>query len=494
MSEEIPQSITGITRIIEQAGRLGIEGVDDITKFADTMARLGVTTTMTADEASRVMAGFAAVVGMPIDEVDRLGSALSLLGNNVSVNEGVIMNFAHRVGSAGAAANLTASEILGLSAGLAHLQLPAEMGGSAVSRVLNEMVLAVETGSSRLEDFGRVAGMSAEQFARSFRNDAMDALLLFFSGLDDFERHGSSVVSMLDELGFNNLRVADTMRRAALSGDHLRNTVEMSTRAFEENTSLMRESEILFSTTESQMQLLENATMRLRVSIGDALTPALNELARGLTGSTNSMTEFVTQNEWLVQGITILTLAMGAGISTLAAYTAAIKVLQVAKTALAAATGSANVALMASPIGAVAKAVTALVVVIGTFTMAQARANERRAEAIRLAEEEAIVNRANAQAIQEQISAFEELERRRANSSGPEETRQINKEILELERSIVEVVGIRADTLDLVNGRYEDQLELIRQIEIEENRKVVRDAQAALERERAYAETRATCN
>jgi len=130
MSEAIPQTINGIAAIVEQAGRLGIEGTDNIERFADTISRLSVTTEMTAVEASRVIAGFAAVVGMPVSEVDRLGSALSLLGNNVSISEGQIMALAHRMGSAGAAAGLSASEIISLSAALGHLQLSAEMGFS----------------------------------------------------------------------------------------------------------------------------------------------------------------------------------------------------------------------------------------------------------------------------------------------------------------------------------------------------------------------------
>jgi len=487
MSTEIPLTVAEISSIVEEAGRLGIEGTENIIKFSRTMALLGATTTMTAHEAARSIAGFAAVVGLPINEVDRLGSALSLLGNNVAVNEGEIMRFAHRTGSAGAAAGLTAYEILGLSAALAHLQLPAEMGGSAISRLLQEITLAVETSNANLENFARVAGKSAEEFSRSWREDVSGTLIYFLAELDNYERHGASVIQLLDEIGIRNLRIADTMRRAALSGEHLNDIMKLSAQAFEANSSLQREAEIRFSTTESQMQLMANATNQLKISIGDALTPALNQMAGATTEATLSATQFIEQNQVLVQTIAVVATMLSTMVGTMAAYTAGVKLLTVAKTALGAAFGVAttgvkgfSAALLLSPAGKIILALTALAGIITTVAMATGAANQRQEENRRIAEENAAAHRESTKALKDYMTAFDELNNRRLQTRGAEETRAVNEDILSIQHQIREAIGAQGRELDLVNGGYAEQRQMLQDILLERRRLELEDARSAM--------------
>src|SRR5699024_6608661 len=73
MSTRIPASFEEIAGAMEIAGRLGIEGSDNIEKFAETVLMMGVATEMSAEDAADSMARF-----MNIKET-LIGSGLRLL-------------------------------------------------------------------------------------------------------------------------------------------------------------------------------------------------------------------------------------------------------------------------------------------------------------------------------------------------------------------------------------------------------------------------------
>src|SRR5699024_2080492 len=58
MSTRIPASFEEISGAMEIAGRLGIEGSDNIEKFAETVLMMGVATEMSAEDAADSMARF----------------------------------------------------------------------------------------------------------------------------------------------------------------------------------------------------------------------------------------------------------------------------------------------------------------------------------------------------------------------------------------------------------------------------------------------------
>ena len=127
---------------------------------------------------------------------------------------------------------------MGLSAALSSVGIEAEMGGSAMSKVMINMQLAVETGNESLKSFAHVAGMSADEFARAYKEDAANALIAFLSGLNDTERLGMSAIAVLDEMEISEVRLRDTLLRAAGASDLFDNSIELANEAFEENTAL----------------------------------------------------------------------------------------------------------------------------------------------------------------------------------------------------------------------------------------------------------------
>lgn len=365
MSERIPLTTTELAGIAEASGQLGI-AKEDLLSFTETMAMLGTATNVTSDEAATMIAQFANVTGLDPDKYENLGSAIVDLGNNSATTESKIMELSQRFAAAASVAGFSETDILGFAAATSSLGIEADAGGSALSKLVSNIQLAVETGDG-LNDFAAVAGMSADAFAQAWGVDAAGATAQFITGLNDTERNGKSAIAVLDEMGLSEVRLRNAVTSLAESGDLLTDSIARSSTAFKENTALSKEATTRYNTTESKIKLLKNSFNNLKVAIGDQLNPALGKLASAGKSVIDWATNMVKENKALVPVITAVVAGlavMAAGITAITlASTIGAKAVAAFKAALDTATGGATFLITA--ITAVIAAFATLVLTLG---------------------------------------------------------------------------------------------------------------------------------
>ena len=277
MSTEVAASSESIAEVMAVAGQLGVAN-DYLVEFTRTMIDLGNSTDIVASEAASALARFANITGMDQSQFDQLGAALVDLGNNYATTESAIVAMAIRLAAAGHQVGLSEAQILGFAAALSSVGIEAEMGGSAFSKALIKMEVAAETGGEALNDFAKVAGMTAKQFKALWDADPAAAFQAFIVGLSKMDEEGASAIVTLQDMEIKEVRLRDTLMRATNATELFANTQVTANRAWAENTALVEEANKRYATTKSRLTNLKNTAALFAQQIGDDMNPVIQRL------------------------------------------------------------------------------------------------------------------------------------------------------------------------------------------------------------------------
>lgn len=302
MSSTMPYAAKDIANIAALAGQLGV-GVNDIRDFTEVMLGLGSATNLTAEDASTLLAQFQNVTGFEADKIKNIASVIVDLGNNSATTEAEIMEMAQRFASAGTLAGLSAPEILGMSAALSSVGIRAEAGGTSLSKLTQNIQKAVETESKDLEKFAKVAGVSADKFAKVWKESPIEAINLFISGLHETYEEGDPVLELLDKVGFSEVRLRNATQALASSEKGLAYYVNMANEAFQDTSAYDTEVGRFLDTTQSSVQILKNNFELLKIQVGEALAPAFDDLVSGAGTFVEKLSLLIEQNPIIIEAI-----------------------------------------------------------------------------------------------------------------------------------------------------------------------------------------------
>lgn len=281
LAKEIPVSVSELAKLGGTAGALNVP-IDKILEFSEVMAKLGVTTNLTSDQAAESIAQIQAIYQSVGQDTDRFAAALVDLGNRGASTESQILELANRLASAGSAIKLSQDEVLAFAAAMANVGINAEAGGSSMSKIFNDISVAVSKGGAEVEKFARFTELGIDGFVKLFEEDASAAIVAFIEGMGKAVESGENLNLMLNDLGFIEHRQARALRDLALSGENLANTLKIAADGWRENTALTKEAAQFFATTYGQLTLLWNRIKDVGVTLFFAFKPAIDSAIEGL--------------------------------------------------------------------------------------------------------------------------------------------------------------------------------------------------------------------
>ena len=294
MSTQVAAGTDEINEVMASGGQLGV-ATEHLSDFTRVMIDLGNSCEdLNAGDAATTIAQFANIMGTSQSQFSNIGSTLVDLGNNFATTEKPIMEMAHRMAGAGKQVGLTEAQVLGFAAALSSVGIEAQMGGSAFSKALIKMEVASATGGDALEDFGKVAGMTGQQFKALWDSDPAAAFQSFIVGLSKLDDEGESAIAVLDEIGIKEVRLRDTMLRAVNATDLFSRAQNMATSAWKKNTALSEEANKRYATTESKLKNLKNTALLFGQQIGDDLNPTIRSL---IDGAEELLQKFLSMDE-----------------------------------------------------------------------------------------------------------------------------------------------------------------------------------------------------
>lgn len=202
--------------------------------------------------------------------------------NNFATTESDIVSMANRLAASGTLAGLTNQEILGLATAMSSVGIEAEAGGTAMTQTLSAIESAVADGGEDLQKFATVAGESAQEFADKWKNHPIEAIQDFIRGLGKLDEKGESATMVLDDMGLSGVRQSNMLKSLALAADTMTGAVDLSNRAWSENTALTNEASTRYETTESKLRMLKNQVVDMAIDFGG---PFVDALKNGLEAS-----------------------------------------------------------------------------------------------------------------------------------------------------------------------------------------------------------------
>jgi len=355
MSLRLPVTAGGLASIAEEAGRLGIKR-GDIEKFTETIVNLAETSTMAAEEAATALARFNAITKNA--DTRALATSLTILGSEFATTESEIMEMGLRIAATGKLIGMSEADILGLSAAMTSVGIAAEMGGTAMSKVLIGIAEAAGEGGDKLNTMASIAGMSADKFRQKFEKDAAGAVNALIKGLNKLEKE--EAFKAVDMLGFSADRTRRMLLTLAGAEDQLTKTLSRSSDAWDDEHALQKLAEKRYKTTGAQLTVLKNRFMEMTRVLGEALIPAVISLLEVIRD------KFLPIIQGWIDAFKATTPAMKATIITVSALAAAIGPLLIVVGALAG-----SVAGLASVLTLVAAhPVVALIAGIAALTLA----------------------------------------------------------------------------------------------------------------------------
>lgn len=281
LAAQLPASHQEIAGVAEAAGQLGIKS-QDVVSFTKTMIDMGESTNLSAEDAASAIAKIANITGLTSDEYQRFGSSVVALGNNFATTESDIVSMANRLAASGTLAGLTNQEILGLATAMSSVGIEAEAGGTAMTQTLSAIESAVAAGGEDLQKFAIVAGESSEEFASKWKNKPVEAIQDFIRGLGTLDERGASATMVLDDMGLSGVRQSNMLKSLALAADTMTGAVDLSNKAWDENTALTNEASTRYETTESKLKMLKNQVVDMAIDFGG---PFVDALKNGLEAS-----------------------------------------------------------------------------------------------------------------------------------------------------------------------------------------------------------------
>lgn len=345
MSKEMPTAAGEIAAVAATAGQLGIQR-DKVMGFTKAIIQLGETSNLVGEEGATMAARFANVTQMNQDNFDRLGSTVVALGNSLATTEKDVMELAGRFAATAKIVGMTEPQILALAGSLSSVGIEAQAGGTAFEKLFIELDLVTKKGGKGLKDFADVAGMSVNQFAALFKEDAAGAIMAFIQGLSDLEGTGTSAIEVLDRMGITEVRQRNALLKASVASDIFARSMKIANEAWQQNNELQEKTAIFYQTTGAQLQMLKNELDAVAMEIGTILVPHLKDGMELLKGWTKAFSELSPEAKETTVKVAALTAAIGPALLAISAVINSLR--NVSRTLMALASGPAAPLVLAA--------------------------------------------------------------------------------------------------------------------------------------------------
>ncbi|TBB53790.1 phage tail tape measure protein [Rhizobium ruizarguesonis] len=296
LSKRVPMSVNGLAQIAAAAGQAGIAG-DDLIKFTEAAAKVGVAFDISADQAGDALAKLMTGLGLTIDQAVLLTDSRNHLSNAQASSAAEILDVVRRVGAQSKQFGFNATQVAAFAS--AMISAGAESDVAATS--FRNMGLALTKGASATKaqrGAFKELGLDAKKVAKNMQKDAVGTTLDVLEKISKLPKEMQASVSS-DLFGNEARALGPLLTNIKLLRDSRGLVDDQSKYA----GSSFKEFEVRSKTFANAVQVFNNRLTALKIVIGAALIPALNDLMARISPLVDQITTFAQANPELTRSI-----------------------------------------------------------------------------------------------------------------------------------------------------------------------------------------------
>lgn len=313
MSKTVPLSVNGLAQIAAAAGQAGIAG-EDLIPFTEAAAKIGVAFDISAEAAGDALAKLRTGLGISTEEAVLLTDAMNHLSNAQASSAEEILDVVRRVGAQAKLYGFTAEE----TAAFASAMISAGAESEVAATSFRNMGMALTRGASatkRQKDALKTLGLTSAEVAKNMQEDAVGTVIDVLDRLAKLPKEMQGAVS--SDLFGNEARALGPL---LTNLDLVRDSIGLVAKETDYAGSAFREFEVRAKTFQNATQTFNNRITALKIAIGNALIPAINDLMTAVAPVIEAVTDFAAAHPELTRNV----LAAAAALVSLKIATAAL--------------------------------------------------------------------------------------------------------------------------------------------------------------------------
>ena len=321
VTRDVPKSFEEIAGIASLGAQMGIAS-KDLASFSETVAKFAATTNVSTEQSAMAFGKLGQLLGVSASEYDNLASSIAYVGDETNATETQIISVAEAIGGVAAQAGFSTEYVVGLSASLASLGVPAEQSRGALTRTFQEVARAAAEGGGILDEYANILGVSsaeAKKLADTNMQGFFDQLVAGLSTVpaEDFTK-------TLDTLNLSDIRVTNTLARLATNAEFSGDAIAKASTSYREGTYLNTSFATTVDDLASKFKFLQNALAEFGNGVGSAFIGPVGIAIDVITNLVQGLTE-MSKNpfmSWIPVVVTGLGAMAGAALTAVAAVVA----------------------------------------------------------------------------------------------------------------------------------------------------------------------------
>ena len=256
-----------------QAGMLGLKSKEDILGFVNGANQMNWALKELGEEGAVNMMKVATATGDVAaygveGALSKLGSAINEITASSPAAAGAVTDVVSRLSALGSVANYSSSELVAIGSTLSSLNIPAERGATAVTRIMMSM-------STKMSSIALHAGLSSKELkelkkttdeafnsGESNMTGSMAVMIRVLEALKEKTENAANPIEELTpifgDMGKQGVRLAETLAQLVNNVDMVKEHVGITSNAFEEGVSMMNEYNIKNETAAALMARIGN--------------------------------------------------------------------------------------------------------------------------------------------------------------------------------------------------------------------------------------------